>query len=337
MNTPLHPSNRRPFLAAVGFCCFAAAAAVGQTTDAPSPWAGPDYGQAFSDRWYDGHAELASYDLTYPRYGQLRSGTAVAITVTEPFDREAYVKADTAGDASFNVVKLNLVEDFQTGIYDYNLMLSVFVGVEPAHELPAGATQKLSFSAQEWCGHAYQQTLFSGEADAPGFEQTSHSYFQGEADQHVVGDRPADGFTEDALILWARGLAGPTIEPGQSIDVPLYRSLAVQRLRHQPWAWDRATLRRQAEVTSAAVPAGSFDEVEVLQAEVRSDAGDRTYTFYVDAAEGGNRRLLKLERSDGYQMELRGSERLPYWQLHDEGDETSLEGLDLERRSPGQM
>jgi len=35
----------------------------------------PDYGPAFDQAWHDGKAELASYDLTYTRYGQTRNRT----------------------------------------------------------------------------------------------------------------------------------------------------------------------------------------------------------------------------------------------------------------------
>ena len=42
--------------------------------------------------------EIASYDLTYPRYGEPRPGLAVTIFVTEPFSAEARVKADQRGN-----------------------------------------------------------------------------------------------------------------------------------------------------------------------------------------------------------------------------------------------
>ncbi|MEM9883181.1 MAG: septum formation inhibitor Maf, partial [Planctomycetota bacterium] len=89
-------------------------------------WMPPAYGEDFGAVWYDGRAEMASYRLTYPRYGELREGTAVAVTVTEPFNGEQRVKADAVGDETYGVLKLNLMEDFPTGVYEYNLMTSVF-------------------------------------------------------------------------------------------------------------------------------------------------------------------------------------------------------------------
>jgi hypothetical protein len=75
----------------------------------------PAYDAAFWKTWGDGQAELTSYELTYPRYGAPRRGTAVAITVAETFANSARVKSDPGvrpKNDEFPVMKLNLVEDF---------------------------------------------------------------------------------------------------------------------------------------------------------------------------------------------------------------------------------
>lgn len=301
-------------------------------------WTPPEYGQAFNAVWRDGNAELASYALTYPRYGELRTGTAVAVTVTEPFNPRKRVKADQPGEGTHGVIKLNLIEDFQTGVYDYNLMTSVFVATESANGLPAGSPTKVSFSSQEWCGQVFQQALFSkSKRGTPGVRQTVRSYFESEADRDTVMDHPAGGMSEDALMLWARGLAGPTVATSRdSVELPVYRSMAVQRLGHVPAGWDRATLSRGDVLVTIETAAGTF-ECEVLSAEVTGEAGDRSYAFYVDVAEDGDRRLVKMTRSDGYAMELVGVERLPYWRLNGNADERELEKIGLERRGAGAM
>ena len=46
------------------------------------------------------------------------------------------------------MLKLNSVRDFQTGIYHYNVMTSVFARVAAGWPIA-----KVSFSSQEWCGH----------------------------------------------------------------------------------------------------------------------------------------------------------------------------------------
>jgi len=99
----------------------------------------------------------------------------VTIFVTETFSNALRVKADPGKHPAQDevpVLKLNLVEDFPTGVYDYNLMSSSFVALTPVNERPAGAPLKVSFSSQEWCGHVWQQMLFDSRA----VRLTAHSY-----------------------------------------------------------------------------------------------------------------------------------------------------------------
>ncbi len=129
-------------------------------------------------------------------------------------------------------MKLNLVKDYQTGIYDYNDMLSTFVALAPVNRRLAATPTKISFSSQEWCGHVYSQLLF-GEQKA---RLTQHSYFDGEADQQRDIDYPEDGFSEDALMLWARGLARPFVNPGGRHMAQVLTSLETARGKHIPLA-----------------------------------------------------------------------------------------------------
>lgn len=325
--------HARHYFLGLAAACVPTALALAQN----APQIPPDYGPAFRSVWHDGNAELASYDLIYPRYGELRSGTAVAITVTEPFNPERRVKSNRGGAGTHGVVKLNLVEDYQTGVYDYNQMTSVFVATEPAHGLPAGSPTKVSFSCQEWCGHVYQQALFSRpNARTPGVRQTLHSYFETEADQNNAMDHPAGGLAEDALFLWARGLAGPRLAPGQSIEIPVYRSMALQRLRHVRAEWETATLRVGKEPVDTQVPAGTFSCL-VYTADFGHAQSARTAHFFVDQNPDGHRRVVRVERGDGYAMQLRAAERRPYWSLHGNRDEATLKEIGLERRPPGSM
>ncbi|MDX1584656.1 MAG: hypothetical protein R3338_13750, partial [Thermoanaerobaculia bacterium] len=91
------------------------------TLCAPVEPAGLSFGEEFWSHWGDGKAELSGYDLDFPRYGEMRDGVAVLIFVTEPFTIEPRVKADGPNARTstvFQVMKLNLVRDFPTGIYD---------------------------------------------------------------------------------------------------------------------------------------------------------------------------------------------------------------------------
>jgi hypothetical protein len=287
----------------------------------------PAFDDAFWTRWGDGKAEVAGYDLVHPRYGESRKGVAVAVVVTETFSESERVKADPGrhpDSDTYPVVKLNLVEDFSTGIYDYNLMTSAFVALAPHRDRPQGAPVKVSFSAQEWCGHAWGQALFDGER----VRHVLHSYFDGEGDRDTRLPLPPGGIAEDALMLWARGLASPRLEPGGSVTVPMLRSLKTSRLKHLPPAWIEVALSRAAGTETIAVPAGSF-EVERLTA---SAPGQRSHTFWVEAAEP--RRLVRWETSDGERGELLGADRIEYWRMNAAGMEGELSRLGLSPRPP---
>ena len=287
----------------------------------------PRFDAKFWSVWGDGQAELNAYDLTFSRYNQLRKGVSVAIFVTETFSNTLRVKADPGkhgpGD-EFPVMKLNLVKDYQTGIYDYNDMLSAFVALAPVNQRLAATPTKISFSSQEWCGHVYSQLLF-GEAKA---RFTQHSYFDGEADQQRDMEYPRDGFSEDALMLWARGMARPFLKPGEKSTAQMLTSLETARGKHIPLTWAYQTLSRDLKPHNLRVPAGSF-EVEVFR-ETRKDKSWRA--FYVEKAPP--HRLIKWETSEGEKAELLGSDRMKYWEMNKEGGESALQRLGISRMTP---
>lgn len=306
--------------ALLGAARFAAAPA------APAA-AAPAFGDAFWKHWGDGRAELAAYDLAFPRYGERRRGTAVAVFVTETFSNSLRVKSDPGrhpASDEFPVLKLNLVEDFSTGIYDYNLMTSAFVALVPVNGRPAGSATKVSFSSQEWCGNVYSQLLF----DASSARLTSHSYFDGEADQSRAVPAPSDALAGDAILLWARGLAWPLLAPGERREIPLVQSVETGRLLHRPPAVLRATLSREREPSRVVVPAGSF---EVERRSVAIEGGP-TWRIAVEAAEP--HRIVSWETTDGEKASLLGSARLEYWRLHAEKDIAALARLGLSPRPP---
>ena len=286
----------------------------------------PLYGPDFASVWHDGQAELAGYDLTYPRYGEIRAGTAVAITVTEPFTWSPRVKAD--GSDTFGVVKLNLAEDFPTGVYDYNLMTSAFVATAPVEGLPAGAPVKVTFTAQEWCGHAFQQAVFfPGKVEHVGF-----SYFDGEEHEEQAFKHRGPVLAEDALFLWARGLAAPAVAPGEGLEVALYRSAAVVRLLHEPQAIDEAELERTGSTVEMDTALGRITVRKATVEVDRDDAPGLEYAFWVE--EASPHRIVKWTRSDGYEAVLTGVDRMPYWSMNGPGGEEALSRIGLEKRAP---
>jgi hypothetical protein len=283
------------------------------------------YDQAFWQTWGDGQAELNGYDLIFPRYGSGRDGVAVAIFVTEPFSKSSRVKADPGRHAApdvFPVMKLNLVKDYQTGIYDYNDMTSSFLALERVEGRPAGTPTKVSFSSQEWCGHVYMQALFGPQR----IDLTVHSYFDGEADQQRSLQYPKDGVSEDVLFFWARGMAEPRLQPGEKKRAPLLLSFESSRGRHEPLTWRDGTLTRSAAKENVKVPAGTFKCERFIAA---MDGGE-SRSFYVEAA--APHKIVKWETSTGQKGELLASQRLKYWELNKPGGEEALKQLGLQPR-----
>ena len=129
--------------------------------------------EEFKSYWYNGEAEISSFELEQERYGEIRQGSAVLIYVTEDFLPEKQVKADNYSKSNTPILKLNSTKKFNTGIYPYSIMESSFYPVgQQSHAL------KVSASVQEWCGQAYSQIN-----NREKFEVKSHSYFETEADQ----------------------------------------------------------------------------------------------------------------------------------------------------------
>jgi hypothetical protein len=285
----------------------------------------------FEEVWRDGRAELAGYRYTVTRYGAPREGQAVAIFVTEPFSDRDRVKVDDPSRNprdTFEALKLNLVRDFQTGIYDYNTMTSVFV--RASDFVPA----KISFSSADWCGHVYEEVRFDRDA----LRHSLRSYFEGETvDQTLPPER--GGVTEDALPILLRGLRGPYLGPDVKRVVPFLPSAFTRRVTHRSLAWSTATIERSGAVEKVRVPAGSFEAIRYV---VRPRDG-REGTFWIEAA--APHRLLRWTwtgapvgsrmAADGSEIaELTGSGRLPYWELNANGDEAILAKLGL-RPLPG--
>ncbi len=286
----------------------------------------------FESHWQDGKAELDGYRYTVTRYGQPRRGTAVMVFVTEPFSESKRVKADdpNANPAdTFEALKLNFIRDFQTGIYDYNTMVSLFVRTRDFSPV------KISFSSAEWCGHVYEEMLFGARQIADRYV----SYFEDESANRQL-DLREKGLAEEELFVRLRGLRGEWLRPGESEGISLLPSAFYRRLTHSPLDWEQATVERRAGPERATVPAGTF-EASVYTVKV---LGVREGRFWVEQAyphrvvrwewktmtrpTGGSRgHWSPSEALDA--GELTGSARLAYWQLHKLGDEKYLRDLGL--------
>ena len=283
--------------------------------------AAPAGAQDFWKHWGDGQAELNGYQLTQPRYGASRTGSAVLVFVTEDFSDSLRVKADPGKHPAtdvYPVMKLNFIRSFQTGIYDYNTMTSVFARVAAGWPVA-----KVSFSSQEWCGHVWHQIL-PGKSGVAGL---FHSYFDGEADGKDTLPFPDEGVLEDVLPILLRGWNGEYLKAGESRKVPLLGSLFASRLAHKPLAWHPATISRAATTTEVKVPAGVFAAVVYTVAE---EGGPLT-TYAFEAAPPY--RLLRRWSDAGEDAVLLGSARRAYWKENAPGGEKFLSELGLKPHS----
>ena len=283
----------------------------GATSGEPPP--APTASSGFWASWGDGRAELSGYAITTRRYGTPREGKAVLIYVTEPMDRRVWVK-DDAGDVPaadrVNVMKFNHVIKFQTGIYPYSVMTSVFApvdGAAPERFSPV----KIAMSAQEWCGHVYQRIA----PKSASFENEIRSYFHAEGDRDATVAAPAGTLYEDALPIQLRELDGP-FAGGKSWSGSVVPSLWSRRRRHVELLPVPATIRRED---------ASRDGIAVTRFTLAY--GGETIVYDVERA--APRRLLGWKTSDGDEGKILKTARLPYWQLNNAGDEKYLQQLGL--------
>lgn len=163
----------------------------------------------FKKYWYNGTAEITSYNLEQARYGELRKGSAVLVFVTEPFSAKKQVKVDNPDKTSIPVLKLNSTKKFYTGIYPYSVMSSTFYPVGDN-----SASLKITNSVQEWCGQVFSQLNNKDK-----FEVSSFSYFESEGDKNFSLEK--DILEND---LWAKIRINPDSLPtGQLQIIPSFQ------------------------------------------------------------------------------------------------------------------
>jgi hypothetical protein len=167
----------------------------------------------FHSYWYNHGAEITRFELEQSRYGEIHPGQAILIFVTEPFLPDIHVKSDyeSSRKKSIQVLKLNFIKRFNTGIYDYSMMKSVFTPI-PTEKQQYVKTLKVSTTRQDWCGHVYLQ--YNLEGDHYNVEQ--HSYFEKEGDKVII--IPSVHLEDE---IWARiRIAPETLPLGEIKMIP---------------------------------------------------------------------------------------------------------------------
>lgn len=282
----------------------------------------------FEKHWNDRKAELSAYALVQPRYGEPREGHAVMVWVLEPFSRSKAVKLDAPGKTPKDVVrvmKLNHLRTFETGVYEYDLMTSVFSPVvfgEAEHL--ARAPRKVAFSSQEWCGTVFHQLVRQREDD---WQSTWFSYFEAEGDgQARVAADPRLVFDDETW--WRVREHTAPFAPG---TYPFHPSLMTLRISHAEAESGTLTVARSDKPEKITVPAGRFEVVRWdltmkwgaggQQRQRRTIWVERAWPRRIIAWEGEVAGFNGKNEPSRERAELTGSIRNTYWQHNHVKDE----------------
>ncbi len=243
--------------------------------------------------WDDGNAEVARFVAHQMRYGEMREGELVLITVKESFDPERLVKADGPHHQHVvDAIKSNTLLTFQTGVYTYRQMVSVFLTRTELRPM------KLAMSSQEWCGTT--SAIFTVRGDEGLLR--AFSYFGDQAEVVAPLSLPEDLVFEDALPVWLRALDADT---GGTRRIDLVPSqLSNRAVPPEPLI---------AEVDIGApqtveVPEGTFEARPITVS-----FGDRRDVYHVDVEEP--HAIVRFSRGEStYERTLLA--RAPYWTMH---------------------
>ncbi len=222
--------------------------------------------EEFSKYWYSGKAEITSYKLQQARYGQMHEGSAITIFVTEDFSASKHVKLDnpqSAGSDAVRVLKLNLDKKFNTGIYPYSMMLSVF---KPINTSKWEHILKITASSQEWCGHTFTQI----DADKDKYKAKLFSYFETEGDQEK--ELPLVWMEDE---IWTQLRINPSDLP--TSNVKIIPGLLQQRLLHTNLQAEDATT---SLVKVSEIPSWLGADKNLMSYSITYKEKQRTLTIY---------------------------------------------------------
>ncbi|NND08928.1 MAG: hypothetical protein HKN87_21360 [Saprospiraceae bacterium] len=218
----------------------------------------------WSEYWYAGEAEISVYEGDQTRYSERHPGKAVLIFVTEDFLTDEQVKNESGQqENSASVLKTNLALDFTTGIYDYNIMNSVFT---PIDQRKHPNTLKITTSVQDWCGQSFVQLNHKGNK----YQVQLLSYFEKEGDANY---KVENRVTEDELLNRIR-LNPNTLPTGKFEIIP---GTIFSLLKHVPL--EPVTV----EATQGKYSGRDMHGANLQQYVLQFDSFDRTLAFIYEA------------------------------------------------------
>jgi hypothetical protein len=151
---------------------------------------------ANNPHWYDGLAEVATYQAQRTIYNKERNFEYTYITVAEDFNKEFNVKTDDYNRKDlYKVMKVNAFCKIETDNYPYHFLTSMFFPFATPYAL-----DKMTNGSQEWCGNTFKEYL-AGPKD---YQLTYHSYWDGEGDGTKTINK--DVLFEDQLNYTLRSL-----------------------------------------------------------------------------------------------------------------------------------
>lgn len=258
---------------------------------------------------FSGKAELCTYEVDRARYDTNHSGETVLIFVQEPFLPDQQVKSDNwKEEETVPVLKMNRIDRFVTGIYDYSIFTSVFTplkGYDPMYPL------KITMSAQDWCGQSFVQLN-----NDDGFVLQSNSYFQSEGDTTLPVEYVC---TEDNLFNIIR-IDTSLVPVGEFKMLPSMSFIRTNHISLSPVNANGAISR--------------IDKTIVYTCEMPSIR--RSIRVFIDTEK--DNQIIKWTETYPTVMDgqlrtstyrLKGLSRLPYWELNAAKDTVFRDTLSL--------
>lgn len=269
-----------------------------------------------TDYWYEGKAEINTYELQQARYGEIHPGQVSMIFVSEDFLTDRQVKNDNyTNPASTGIIKTNMIRRFTTGVYDYSVMSSVFTPTK-TDEQPH--TLKVTTSMQDWCGQTFTQLNHDGGG---AWDAQLRSYFEKEGDTNET--IPAD-FLEDEIFNRIRSNAGD-LPTGKFNVIP---STAYLLMMHKPYK------AYEAEVILGGYEGDLFDTPGLMRYTLNFTDLDRSLDVYFDAKppyviRGWTEKVTSRGKKLETVARLTHQVREPYWSQNSvaDGERRALLGL----------
>ena len=279
-----------------------------------------DYSESeFKEYWYQHGAEISRFKLEQARYGEIHTGDAVLIFVTETFNSELQVKADTPDERSVPILKLNATRKFYTGIYPYSIMTSTFT---PIDQSSITNPLKITSSFQEWCGHVFFQLNDKNNL----YQIESRSYFETESDSTFTEPK---SILEDGL--WTLIRIHPEKLPTGKFR--LFPSTTYSRLSHTPFKAHAAegSLNSLKEKSLEEIPLMEYKINYVNQHRKVKIVFEKKFPFRIQRWEDSHKSIMgeNILTTKAFRTH---SIQLDYWNKHRNIDRKLLEKLGLDER-----